>query len=50
LAILELLAELETRFAIEIPLEDLDLEMLRTMARIARFVERCMEATAHAAP
>jgi acyl carrier protein len=49
LAILELLAELEARFRIEIPLDDLDLDMLRTMARIARFVERCMDATAHAA-
>jgi acyl carrier protein len=49
LPILELAAELETRFGIDIPLDDLELDAVRSTARIAQFVERCTEATAHAA-
>ena len=38
LALVELLAAIETEFAIEIPLDELDLERIRSLDRIAELV------------
>jgi acyl carrier protein len=38
LALVAMIAELEQEFAVELPLEDLDVECFRSVARIARFV------------
>lgn len=39
LAFIELLFELQVRFGVEIPMDDLEIENFRTIHRIARFVE-----------
>jgi len=38
LALVELLAAIETEFAIEIPLDELDLERIRSLERIAELI------------
>ena len=44
LAVVELVFQLEQRFALTINLEQLDLEDLRSVRRIARFVDACLAA------
>jgi len=39
LAFVELLYELEVRFGVEIPMDDLEIENFRTIRRIARFIQ-----------
>ena len=50
LALVELLHELEQRFAVEIPLDDFDVESFRTVESIAAYVAQLgASADAHAA-
>jgi acyl carrier protein len=46
LKIVELLVELETRYAVTIPLEDLEIQMFRSVASVARVIATLCASTA----
>jgi acyl carrier protein len=45
LALVELLHAIEQEFAIQIPLDDFDIERFRTIERLAKFVQECEPAS-----
>jgi methoxymalonate biosynthesis acyl carrier protein len=48
--LVELLLQIEQRFGFQIRIDDIDLDDLRTLARIARLVARAAEAASQTAP